>query len=188
MTRLSTPFVTLILALALAAPACGGGGDDDAPTIDSFFPADNEISGWVEDTAVGGAGVDVANNEAEAVALINGDAEPFQAHGFVQFAWQHYVNDSYNLEVRIWGMGTATVAQTLYTDLLTDAATYSAQSWENLTLGADSRIADTGASWWINVLAGAYHVEVKINQTAANDTTSRGHAEAFATEIVSRIP
>ena len=98
------------------------------------------------------------------------------------------MNASYNMEVRVWGMGTATVAQGLYTGLLTEAATYGAQSWEDLTLGDEGRIADTGASWWVNVIAGQYHIEAKINQTTASDATARGHAEAFATEIVSRIP
>jgi len=190
MTRLSMPLATILLALVAFAPACGGGGDDDdtPPSIDTFFPADNDVSGWVEDTSVGAAGVEVADTDDEAWALIDGDNEPFHAHGFVVFARQNYVNGSYTLEARIWDMGTASAEETLYSALLTEAATYSAQSWEDLTLGDESRIADTGAYWWVNARKGAYHVEVKINQTTASDTTSRGHAETFASAILSRIP
>lgn len=190
MKRTSLSLTALLLTVVAFAPACGGSGDDDddTPSIESFFPADNEVSGWVEDTAAGAAGVEVADTDDEAWALINGDNEPFHAHGFAVFARQHYVNGSYNLEARIWDMATAATAQTLFSALLTEAATYSAQTWEDLSMGDESRIADTGAYWWINVRKGAYHVEVKINQTAASDTTSRGHAEAFASAIVARIP
>jgi len=188
MLRISTILFTT-LALALAA-GCGGGDDDQPIAIESLFPADNEVGSFVEDTSAGAAGVEVAETSAEIEALIDGDAVPFDDAGFLVFGRQQYTDGgSYQVEVRVYEMPSATVAAQLYTDLVVERDLYSTNTWSDLAIGEASRIANTnGTSFWLNVQKGAYYFEVRINQATIDDTVSQANAEAFGTAIAGKIP
>ena len=189
MTRRSLLLVSLALTLATLGVGCGG--DDDQPIdIESLFPADSAIGSFVEDGAAGAAGIEVANSAATIEALINGDAVPFNAAGFLVFARQHYTDGgSYSLEVRVYEMPDDATAASLYADLAINRDLYSTQVWSDLTIGAASRIANTnGTTWWLNAHKGAYYFEVRINQATTDDSVARGHGESFAGAIAAAIP
>lgn len=184
MPRLTCLLGCLTLTLGLVA-SCGE-SDGGSASIQSFFPADNEVSSWVEDQSTGQPGVEIYRTKAAAEAVIDGDVEPFAAHDFVAFARQHYVKDSYHLELRIWQMQDAAACTTLYDDLAASESLYQ-YPWESVTAGAGGRIASTGVFWWVNAHAGAYYVEAKVNQVSPPDQTARDEVVAFAQAVVAKI-
>ena len=162
-------------------------GSEDGPTEKSFdqlFPADNEIGDWVENTDTGDPGVEVAKSDDEAVALIDGSAEPFIEHGFITFGVEYYASQGMMLELRIWQMDNAAIARELYSDLTDNKSIYMAQPWTDIDVGQQGRVADTGASIWVNARSGSYYVESKIDQVtdeASND------AQAFAKAVIAKL-
>ncbi len=185
----TTTILLATVALTLAS-GCGGGDDDQPIAIETLFPADGEVGSFVEDTGAGAAGVEVAETSNEIEALIDGDAVPFDAAGFLVFGRQQYTDGgSYQLEVRVYEMPSAAVAAELYADLVVERDLYSTNTWTDLDIGEASRIANTnGTSFWLNVQKGVYYFEVRINQATIDDTVSQGHAEAFGTAIAGKIP
>lgn len=173
----------LLSALALVTLACGP-ATPQPQAIDSLFVANNEIGTWVEDTSVGTAGVETARTRDAVYALINGDAEPFIAKGFIAFARERYRKDSYTADLRVWQMKDATVAKDTYDSLVVDAAAYKSNNWTAVTIGDAGRIADTGSTWWVNARKGAYVIEVKAQP---KDSTTEADAQAFATAVAGKI-
>ncbi len=188
----------IIVLCTLLSVALGCGGDDDNTdtnadagsttgpvTFEQLFPADDEVAGWMEDTSQGGAGVDLANSDQEAIDMINGSADPFVEAGFVSLGIEYYASGDATLELRVWEMNNASVARELFGFLATDDAIYSVPSWEALDgVGQEARIANTGASFWVNARSGAHIVESKINQV---DEQGREDAEAFATVVIAKL-
>jgi len=179
--RLASSFAVV----ALFAAGCSTEPADGGPVaIESLFPADNEVGTWVEDTSVGASGVEVASTPAEAEALIDGDAEPFTAHGFSKFAIEHYVDGTPQLELRVWEMPDAAGATEIYDYLVANDSIYMASSWEDVSIGAAGRASNTGASWWVNARSGAYYIEAKINDTSNG---ARTDAQAFASAVIGHL-
>jgi len=184
MTRLAI-FASLALAVTTHAGGCSTEPADDTPVeIDELFPGNNELGAWIEDTSVGGAGVEVANTPNEAEALINGDADPFTSHDFAKFARQNYIDGTRQLELRIWQMPTAAGATEIYDFLVANNSIYMASSWENVAIGAAGRASNTGASWWVNARSGAFYVESKINDITPE---GRADAEAFVSAVIANM-
>jgi len=184
MTRLS---IIVLCSVLSAAAGCSGDDDSDSGPVpfDQLFPADNELGSWAEDQSTGNLGVDLAYSDQEAVDLINGSADPFVKYGFASLGIEHYASGDATLELRIWEMDNASVAGALYTDLASDDAIYASQSWEVLDgLGQEARIADTGASLWVNVRSGAHIVESKINQV---DEQARDDALVFVSVVLAKL-
>ena len=161
------------------------GDDDSAPVpFDQLFPANDEISGYIENTSFGNAGVEVAADGDEAIALIDGSADPFIAAGFIEFGIEYYKNGDSELRLDIWQMNNAQVARTLYSDLTSTNAVYMSQIWTDLDIGQEGRIADTGAYSWVNARSGSYYIEAKINQVTDQ---GRADAQAFAEAVISKL-
>ncbi len=117
--------------------------EEETITIDvvDLIPSNNEISGWVRDGAM-----DVAENETQLYALIDGAGQVYVDNGFVKSAFQDYTGDVIgNLRnLRLWAfdMGNSTNAQAVYHDsrIETGAET----PWtETGHAGTDARIDET---------------------------------------------
>jgi hypothetical protein len=180
------PTSTLFGACALALAACGG-STSTAVTIESLVPADGEVTGWTEDPAAGAPGVEVAKNNTEVEAKIDGDAQPFIDKAFVAWARQNYIKDGFKLELRVWQMKDDATATSLYDDLVASYSLYKTQTWSNLSIGDAGRVADTGTTWWYNSRKKLYHVEVRVTQKSAMDATARTEGQSFITAVVAKI-
>jgi len=176
--------LVVTFALLCFAPGCGPANKPPAP-IDSFFPKDNEVGTWVEDSSVGKAGVEVATTSKETTDLVDGAADPFIEKGMVGFAWQSYVKDTYKLDLRVWQFKSAAAAKEAYDWLFTNASLYKASTWSDLAVGDAGKVADTGGSWWLSARKGAYIIEAKI---LPKDATSRTDVEAIGTAVAGKIP
>ena len=106
-----------------------------------LIPPDNEISGWTRD-----GNMDVAENETQLYALIDGEGQVHIDNGFVKSAFQDFQGDvignTRSLRLRTFDMGNETNAQALYHDsrIETGAET----PWtESGHAGVEARIDET---------------------------------------------
>jgi hypothetical protein len=206
MTRLGSLILCATLVTGLAA--CGGNGTSTKDPLE-FVPLDNDVSGWLVDTAAAktpGARAMTATTEAEAVGLIDGGAAPFYKPPFTpkMFLWQNYFNNSLPaapppdgayLILYIWEMPTADQASALYGALLQESE-YSG-NWEptSPTLGTESRIEDTVTAWWINFYQDVFYVEVMLGPSfgpastgyAPSNPDLKNETMRFAEAIASKI-
>ena len=104
--------IPILLVLFLACT------DEEGPQIIDvvdLVPLTNEISGWTRDGEM-----DVAENETQLYALINGEGVVYVDNGFVKSAFQDYQGDVAgnlrNLRLRIFDMGDTTNARAVYHD------------------------------------------------------------------------
>ncbi|MFH0901871.1 MAG: hypothetical protein V2A73_14670 [Pseudomonadota bacterium] len=186
MMRRSVCLGGLCLAQLLVL-GCGNSGGE--VSIDELFPENNELAGWIEDTSVGFAGVEVYTSSAAAEEQIDGDVEPFEDHSFRVFARQHYVKDALKVELRLWKMPDAATAEELYDDLLVNDAKYSAYSWTDIQVGEAGRVANRASLfWWVNARKGLHYTEATINQPQPDDQASRQEAINFVTALLQDIP
>lgn len=100
----------IILGLLACLVTCTETKQVDAVDL---VPADNEISGWARSGSM-----DIAENETQLLALINGEGQVFIDNGFVKFVRQRYQGDvsgnQRELELRIVDMSDADNAETVY--------------------------------------------------------------------------
>jgi hypothetical protein len=110
--------IVILMAVVLAFQACKKDSSSDPGTtkaIDAFLVRNNEIAGW---TYTGSAWT--ANNVSELTTYIDGMADTYQRHGFVEAAHQDYqgsVNSqSVLLTLSVFNQGSQANATALYTD------------------------------------------------------------------------
>ncbi len=182
--------VLALAAVALSSWACNGDDDDPLPAIETLFPANNAVGAFVEDTAIGAAGVETATDDAGVVALINGGAGPFLQRDYDAFAIEHYTDSTFDLELRVWQLASSAVATDLYTGLLTESSTHQASTWTDASLGDAGRIADTGATFWFNVRKGPYLLEQTIayDSGAVVDDPCKTAGQTFINAVLAKIP
>ena len=100
----------VILGLLVCLVMCTETEQKDAVDL---VPGDNEISGWTRTGSV-----DIAENETQLLALINGEGQVFIDNGFVKFVRQRYQGtvsgNQRELELRIIDMNDAENAETVY--------------------------------------------------------------------------
>jgi hypothetical protein len=177
----------IVVAAVLALASCGGGGS--SASLDSFFPADNEVSGWTRTPT--GSVPDVANGFNAAEALVDGDADPFNTapSPFVAFGWQLYTNGDYAMDFRIWEMPDAAGCASLWEYLLSDAATYKSKTWGAESIGDAGHSAEGAAFWWINSCADKYFLEARVSLSAggAPDQTAHDDGVAFMQYVAGLI-
>ena len=181
------------LGVALALAGCGSSGSDSSSfDIKSAFPAASASGGWVEDpdaldyySNANPPGVSVATTNAGVTSMIDGDANPFIAQGFVAFGDEFYKNTvggtPATLELRVWQMPSAAAASAVWD---TQTSTY---TWTTASFGDAARYRDTGVSWYYNVRKGVYFVDVRDLRPDTN-AAIRTAGETFITAVVSKLP
>lgn len=91
--------------------------EEETVVIDvvDLIPLDNEISGWVRFGTM-----QVAENETQLWALINGAGQVYLDHGFIKCAFQDFqgqvLGNPRTIAVRAFDLGTPTNAQETYHD------------------------------------------------------------------------
>ena len=91
----------------------GGGGGGSTISVIDLLPQDNEISGWARD-----GNYELATNYQELYDIIDGEAQVYIDHGFVEGVFQDYKGligqEEVKLEVRIFDMGASSNAKDVY--------------------------------------------------------------------------
>ncbi len=177
------------LVAVVALVSCGGDGGSSS-SLDSFFPADNEVAGWTANPA--GSAPQVALTPDDAEALVDGDIAPFEAapSPFTAFAMQNYINaDGYTNDFRIWEVADAAGCASMYDYLVVNASTFSSKTWVDEAIGAMGRSANSAAFTWFNACAGKYFLESKVYPPGggAPDATSHDDGLAFILAVAAKI-
>lgn len=174
-----------LLPSFVAVIAVGCGPPPPTVTMADFFPADDEVGGYVNDTSVPAPGLQVGQTAAAMEGLVDGATAPFTAKGALALGWKRYASGSYKLDARVWQLKDAASATDTYDSLVVTEALYRANTWSDLAVGQAGRLADTGSSYWVNSRKGAFIVEVVLKP---KDPTSRADVETFARAMVGKLP
>lgn len=133
--------------------------DNTTKTIEDLLTRNNEITGW---TYLGSGWV--ANNISELYTEINGGAEVYQRHGFVEAAYQEYqgtINDSQaELCLSVYNLGNNTNAKGVYEDPA--IALIGAIDWQG-GAGEESHFARYPISQELTFYRGSYYVHLRID-------------------------
>jgi hypothetical protein len=194
-----TRFVSVLLSAVLGAGlfACGSNGSSGGG-VEDLFPKDNTVSGWTVDQS----DTNIAKGKPAAVATtkqqatddfsLDGAVEPFYAPGFtpVKFAMQAYVNSGMSATAQLYivQMPDADQAEKLYASLPPNSL-YSSNVWEDPSgtlVGTNSRITDTGVTWWINFYKGIYYAQLKVKPSSGGDTT-KNETYKFAQAVAAKM-
>jgi hypothetical protein len=132
----------------------------------------------------------IARTYADAVALIDGSADPFFSSSVTAkaLAYQNYVNTgnpAVTINLRAWQFASAADCQTVYASLM-NYPTYSSQPWVAGGLGDVSRIANSGGTWRVNVCKGAYLIESAL--LGAGGGSGQNLLVSFVNAILAKIP
>ena len=116
----------------------GGGDGTTTQKVEAYAPADNEISGWTEDTSKGAAGVEAGYTKTDIEALINGKHDPYHAEGSDGFAMEYYKKDlgsgcQGKLTLYLWDMTTAAGAKNMFDKNKSDGETQAGLTFEDIT-------------------------------------------------------
>jgi hypothetical protein len=137
--------------------------EQEQQTIDvlDLIPQDNEISGWVRD-----GNMEVAENETQLYALIDGEGDVFIDHGFVKCAFQSFqgqvVGNPRSIDLRIFDMGNASNAQEVYHDNRLE--TGSEVPWVEVGhAGTEARIEYLSGFHIIEFREDRFYVDIVIN-------------------------
>jgi hypothetical protein len=137
--------------------------ENEGPTVIDvvdLVPIDNEISGWVRT-----GDMDVAENETQLYALIDGEGVVYVDNGFVKSAFQDFQGDVAGnlrtIRLRIFDMGDTTNARAVY---------------------HDSRIETGTETPWTE--AGHAGVEARIDETLLFDYRIEFWSNRFYAEII----
>ncbi len=147
-----------------------------------LIPLDNEISGWVRDGAM-----DIAENESQLWALINGDGQVYLDHGFVKCAFQDFQGQvsgsSRSIDLQAFDLGNSTNAQEVYHDFRLESG--SEVPWtEAGHPGTEARIETLSGFHIIELWEDRFYVNIVIN-----DDTQEGLniARLFAINVSETI-
>lgn len=127
--------------------------------IEDLLVKNNEITGW----SYNGAGW-TANNISELTTVIDGLADIFQRHGFIEAAYQAYQgkvdNADRRLDLTIYNQGSETNARATYDD--PDLSLTSAQNWTG-GAGTAAHYERYGLSQKLAFYRGSYFVMLEMN-------------------------
>ena len=169
----------VILGLLVCLVTCTETEQKDAVDL---VPADNEISGWTRSGSM-----DIAENETQLLALINGEGQVFIDNGFVKFVRQRYQGtvsgNQRELELRIVDMNDAENAETVY-----DETGFGSETpWtEDGHAGTEARIEEGFISdYMIDFWGDRFYIRI----TLFNEKTEAGlnSAKLFAINVSEAI-
>jgi hypothetical protein len=118
--------------------------ESEGPTVSDvvdLVPIDNEISGWVRT-----GDMDVAENETQLYAFIDGEGVVYVDNGFVKSAFQEYqgevTGNLRSIRLRIFDLGDTTNARAVYHDSRIETGTETPWT-EAGHAGIEARIDET---------------------------------------------
>jgi hypothetical protein len=141
-----------------------------------FLPADNEIAGWVEDTA--DIYVEIPDT-ATLYSLYNGGAGLYISYGFVEAVKKGYTNNGEEVHIVIYEMVSADSALSLYNGLAVGLPTAVAID----TIGDSARLAATLFRTDIEVLIGQYLYRINVRKSDAQHQVGVEFARVIESKI-----
>lgn len=190
-----------------------GGSSSSAKTALDITPGDNTVSGWKIDresnrNANGAPMTGATKKDVE--GLIDGAATPFFIDPATPtlFLWQNYLNatlpaaqpDGAAISMYILQMPSAEQAKGLYKAVLSlseyDRKKGTDDDWTATSpaVGTESRIQDTGSTWWINFYQGVFYVEIVLSPSTGpapnytpKDPDTKAEAVRFAKAVADKI-
>lgn len=171
---------------------------DKSPTVDApaaqkveaYVPADNEATGWVENTAVGKAGVEAGYTTKEIDDIIDGSHDPYAAAGCNGFAKQDYKKGDYKLVLFLWDMTTNAAAKKMFDDDKKHDETMSGLTFEAITDAAESAIIANDVPEW-KVYGYKSHYIYKIRADfgdASKADAAKPDVVAFVKVLAGKLP
>jgi hypothetical protein len=160
-----TYFAIPMLILALATTGCrkdssSGTDEGSAKMITDYVVRNNEIAGWTHSGAAW-----TASNVSELTTYINGLAEVYRRHGFVEAAHQEYqgtVNSTQRqLKLTVYFQGLPAHAAALYAD--PDLGFGGALDWTGGAGQAAHYVRNGGLSQVLSFYQGPFFVSLEIN-------------------------
>lgn len=172
---------------------CGSSSSSSQKSIIDWFPKDNEITGWVEDTSV----VDnqpkpkIANTKAEAEALVDGHITIFEqdSQGAARLCWkamgiEFYKNGDRTLSLEIYQLKDSSCSQAIYEDSRIKGL---APNWEVLSVEDQSRILKASKYYQLHLIKKSVFVEIEESDSQL-DATSKNLTTTFATQLAAKLP
>ncbi|MBN1348427.1 hypothetical protein JXJ21_03395 [candidate division KSB1 bacterium] len=152
-------FIGLLVCLFVACDKKEPTKNEDLVTIEDLLVKNNEITGW---TYSGESWV--ANNISELTNYINGEAEIYNRHGFLEAARQTYAgkidNGNRSIKLTIYNQQTESNARDVYND--EDLGMSAAITWQN-GAGSAAHTIRFGLSQALTFYRKQYYVHLDIN-------------------------
>lgn len=150
------------VAAVFACLSCGGGsdGNNDATTIEDLLVRNNEIAGWT----YSGSGW-TAGSISDLTTYIDGKAEVYQRHGFVEAAYQAYQGSiaagTRTIALSVFDQGSAAGAIDTFNDA--DVGLTGATPWQDGAGDAAHYVRYGGLSQALSFYRGQYFVLLEVN-------------------------
>jgi hypothetical protein len=158
--KLSTLCSALILLTLLVSCKKDAATENPAKTIEDYLVKNNEITGWTL-----GSNKWTANNISELTNRINGAAEIYRRHGFVEAASQDYqgtVNSNQTaLKLTVFNQASKANASAVYSD--PDVGFSGAITWTNGAGEASQYLRNGGLSQQLCFYRNNFFVLLEIN-------------------------
>jgi hypothetical protein len=149
-----------VLIIAISGCKKSATDNDQILSIEDVLVQNNEITGW----SYSGTGW-VANNISELTTYINGAAEIYQRHSFVEAAQQSYRgnidNSERQLNLSVYNQTNQTEAQATYED--PDIGMSGAIEWTGGAGNEAHFIRNSGLSQVLTFYRGKYFIYIEIN-------------------------
>lgn len=164
--------------------SCTSGKDKETQKIEELFPTDNEVEGWVRNP---NATLDQATTNKGVDDIIDGAAALMMKRGFVAWARLKYLHGSNPLELQIWQFKNEDKAKEVYDALPTDnsGGLQVSNTWKSASFGDEGRIANTGTTWWFEIIKAEYLFDFM--DITPNDDATKTAAETFVTSVIEKV-
>lgn len=178
--------IVLPVVLALCAAGCKKDADtslsgSSSKTISDYVVRNNEIAGW---TYAGSSWT--AGNISELTTFIDGLAEIYRRHGFVEAAHREYLgtvnNSQVQLRLTVYNQGSRSNAVNLYSDA--DLGFGGALDWSSGAGEAAHYVRNAGLSQALSFYRGVFFVSLDI---ATDSDESLNILKQFALNVDGKI-
>lgn len=160
--------------------------DEQELPVGDYLPTENEVTGWIEDTARGEAGPESTTDYAIAAQWINGAMERFDADDtWAGLAIEFYINGAMRIKLYIVEMDDAAAAATAYSGM----EDYQGIDWTVTNFGGGEAAGRSGVvfhNWYANAHKGKYFIEIDADPTTEDGLAEA--AEAFTTAVLNKLP
>lgn len=171
----------------------GGGGDSStAQKVETYVPADNEISGWTEDSSKGGMKAGYTDTDIQ--ALIDGKHDPYQQEGCDGFVEQFYIKDygsscEGKLTLYLWDMTTAAGAKNMFDKNKLEGETNAGLTFEDIPNVTDKGILAFDAIFIAYAYKNDYILQINAEATGAScGTTLKDDVKTWAQTVTGKLP